>query len=173
MLGLERKIVRLVTHQKEWTTLFEREEKLIRRALGDTALAVEHIGSTSIDGIDAKPIIDIMVGIVDLGEIEKCILPLEKLGYEYRGEQGIIGRPYFRKGTGDISTHHLSVVALGGEVWRRHLAFRDHLRRNPRAAQRYAELKKDLAAKFKDDRAAYTDGKTAFIEEILRQTLLV
>ena len=168
MLGLERKSVKLVFHQKKWKTLFEREEKLIRSALGDFALAIEHIGSTSIPRLPAKPIIDIMVGVRALTEIEKCVAPLGKIDYEYRGERGIAGRPFFRKGTIEATTHHLSVVEFGGEIWRRHLSFRDYLRENREAAIRYGELKKDLAAAFKDDRQAYTDGKTGFVEEILR-----
>ena len=168
MLGLDRKTVLLVPYQEEWKKLFDSEERLIRGALGETALAVEHIGSTSIPGIKAKPIIDIMVGIRDLSELEKAIPALEKIGYEYRGEQGIKGRPFFRKGTVTASTYHLSVVEHGGEIWRKHKGFRDYLLKHKDAARKYNELKRNLAAEFKDDREAYTDGKTKFVEEILR-----
>jgi GrpB-like predicted nucleotidyltransferase (UPF0157 family) len=118
MLGSNRKGVELVSHQKAWKTFFEREAGAIRRALGDLILGVEHIGSTSIPEIEAKPIIDIIVGIKSLSLIENCILPLEKIGYEYRGEHGVKNRPFFRKGTFAASTHHLSVVEYGGEIWR-------------------------------------------------------
>ena len=168
MLGLDRKTVVLVPHRAEWKELYKREEKLIRAALGDLAPAIEHIGSTSISGIEAKPIIDIMVGVGVLSDLEKAIPALEAIGYEYRGEQGIKGRPFFRKGTATTSSHHLSVVELGGEVWIKHIAFRDYLREKPEAARRYGELKKNLAAGFRHNREAYTDGKTAFVEEILR-----
>jgi GrpB-like predicted nucleotidyltransferase (UPF0157 family) len=168
MLGLDRKIVELVPHQEEWKTLFEREEALIREACGDFALAIEHIGSTAIPNLAAKPIIDIMVGVRDLSEAEKFLRqPLEKIGYEYRGETGIAGRLYFRKGTATASTHHLSLVEKGGEIWRRHILFRDYLRANAEAARSYNELKKNLAIKFKDRREDYTNGKTEFVEEIL------
>jgi GrpB-like predicted nucleotidyltransferase (UPF0157 family) len=160
MLGLDRKIVELVPHREEWKTLFEREEKLIREACGDFALAVEHIGSTAIPKLVAKPIIDIMVGVRDLSAVEK-------FHYEYRGEAGIAGRRYFRKGDSAVSTHHLTIAELGGEIWRRHILFRDYLRANEEAARSYNELKKNLAIKFKDRRADYTNAKTEFVEEIL------
>ena len=169
MLGLDRKIVELVSYQKEWKTLFEREEKSIRAAVGDFALAIEHIGSTAIPNLVAKPIIDIMVGVRDLSEVEKFLRePLEKIGYEYRGEAGIAGRLYFRKGTATVSTHHLSLVGFGGDIWKRQIAFRNYLREHPQAARKYDELKKDLAMKFRDNREAYTNAKTEFVEEILR-----
>jgi GrpB-like predicted nucleotidyltransferase (UPF0157 family) len=168
MLGLDRKIVELVSHRKEWKTLFEREAELIREVAGDFALAIEHIGSTAIPNLVAKPIIEIMVGVGDLADVEKFLrLPLGKIGYESRGEAGIAGRHYFRKGTATASTHHLSLVELGGGVWKRHIAFRNYLREHPQAARRYAALKKDLATRFRDNREAYTNGKTEFVEEIL------
>jgi GrpB-like predicted nucleotidyltransferase (UPF0157 family) len=168
MLGLDRKSVELVAHRKEWKTLFEREEKLLRSALGDYARAIEHIGSTAIPKLVAKPIIDILIGVDDLSEVEKYLPELSQIGYEYRGEAGIAGRRYFRKGTFAVSTHHLSIVEKGGEIWRRHILFRNYLRANREAARAYNELKKQLAIKFKDRREDYTNGKTAFVEEILR-----
>jgi GrpB-like predicted nucleotidyltransferase (UPF0157 family) len=168
MLGLNRKSVELIPHKKEWKTLYEQEEKLLRLAVGDFLIAIEHIGSTAIPQIVAKPIIDIMIGVPGLATLEKCLLPLEKIGYEYRGEQGITGRPFFRKGTPTVSTHHLSVVQYDGEIWSKHLLFRDYLREHTEAARKYNELKKDLAIKFKDNREAYTNGKTEFVEEVLR-----
>ncbi|HLL99758.1 MAG TPA: GrpB family protein [Pyrinomonadaceae bacterium] len=170
MLGLDRKSVLLVPHRKAWKTLFEREEKLLRSALGDYAAAIEHIGSTAIPDIAAKPIIDILVGVEagDLSEVEKYLPPLARIGYEYRGEAGTAGRRYFRKGTAAaVSTHHLSIAERGGEIWRRHILFRDYLRAEPEAARAYAELKKNLAIKYKERREDYTDGKTGFVEEIL------
>ncbi|HEY0429570.1 MAG TPA: GrpB family protein [Pyrinomonadaceae bacterium] len=170
MLGLDRKSVKLVSHKKEWKTLFEREEKLLRDALGRLALAVEHIGSTAIPEIKAKPIIDIMVGVRDLPDVEKCLSPLEKIGYEYLGEMGVAGRHYFRKGTSTISTHHLNIVELGGDFWKNHIFFRDYLRENAEAARQYDKLKNDLATKYKDNRESYTDGKTEFVGEILQKS---
>jgi len=140
---------------------------LLRAAVGDFALAIEHIGSTAIPRLAAKPIIDIMVGVGDLPAVEKYLLPLEQIGYEYRGEAGIAGRRYFRKGTLTASTHHLSLVEFGGDVWTRQITFRNYLRDDAEAAAEYGALKKDLAVKYKDDREAYTNGKTKFIEEIL------
>jgi GrpB-like predicted nucleotidyltransferase (UPF0157 family) len=170
MLGLDRKIVELVSYKKEWKTLFQKEKKLLLSAIGDFAPAVEHIGSTAIPQLEAKPIIDIMIGVRDFSEVEKYLSPLRKIGYEYRGELGIKGRPFFRKGTATASTHHLSLVRFGGEIWTRQLFFRDYLLEHAEAARSYGELKRDLAAKFKNDREAYTNAKTEFIEEILRKS---
>lgn len=168
MLGLNRKSVELAAHRKEWKALYEQEEKLLRRAFGELLMGVEHIGSTAIAQIVAKPIIDIMVGVRDLAEVESRLSPLAAIGYEYRGESGIVGRRYFRKGTPAVSTHHLSATEYGGNLWRKHLLFRDYLREHREAAGRYDELKKELATKFKNNREAYTDAKTEFVEEILR-----
>jgi len=168
MLGLNRKSVKLVAHEKKWKTLYEREEKLLRLAVGEFLISIEHIGSTAIPQIVAKPIIDVIVGVENLTDVEKYLLPLKKIGYEYRGEQGIVGRPFFRKGPEAVSTHHLSVVRFGGEIWRKHLLFRDYLRRHTEAARRYDELKKELAVKFKNNREAYTNGKTEFVADVLR-----
>jgi GrpB-like predicted nucleotidyltransferase (UPF0157 family) len=110
MLGLDRKSVLLVPHQIQWKSLFELESALLRETIGDYVVAVEHIGSTAIIGLEAKPIIDILVGMQKAEDAEKCVAPLAQIGYEYRGEQGIGGRFYFRKGTGEVSTHHLNIA---------------------------------------------------------------
>jgi GrpB-like predicted nucleotidyltransferase (UPF0157 family) len=145
--------------------MFAREEARLRAALGGLVAAVEHVGSTAVCGISAKPVIDIAAAVLEIADAGKCVAPLEGLGYEYRGEHGIPGRHYFTRG--DPRTHHLHVVELGGEVWRDHLLFRNHLRRHPRVAREYDELKKRLAEEYPEDRGAYTEGKAAFIRSVL------
>ncbi len=169
MLGLDRKSIELVPHQTEWKSLFESEADLLREILGDYNVAIEHIGSTAISGLEAKPIIDILVGVQKLEDAEKCIVPLARIGYEYRGEQGIVGRFYFRKGTADVSTHHLNIVEMTSEFWRGHLLFRDYLRQHADAAQSYGELKRGLALKHKGNRPAYTEAKADFIKSVLEK----
>ena len=169
MIGLDRKSVELVPHRAEWKTLFESEANLLREAIGKSVVAIEHIGSTAVFGLDAKPIIDILVGVQKLKDAEKCIAPLTEIGYEYRSEQGIAGRFYFRKGIADVSTHHLHMFEMTSDFWRSHLLFRDYLRQHPNAVKDYGKLKKELAVKYNNNRPAYTEAKAAFIESILKK----
>ncbi|MFQ6000681.1 MAG: GrpB family protein [Anaerolineae bacterium] len=163
--------IRLVDYDPKWPILYEEEKASILGAIGDFILDIQHIGSTAVPGLGAKPIIDIMVAIRGLALIEKCIQPLQTIGYEYRGEYGIPGRHFFRKPPGDLGgrTHHLHMVERESDFWERHILFRDSLRAHPEEAQRYYELKKQLAAKFVSDRDAYTDAKTSFIESVFKK----
>ena len=166
MLGLKKGVVELFPHNELWHELFAGEKGRLQNSIGEMILAIEHIGSTSICGISAKPILDIAVGIEKYSDGEKCIKLLKDLGYEYRGEHGISGRHYFVKG--EPRTHHLHMVALNSDFWRSHLLFRDYLRRNPAAAGEYDKLKKELSEKYQNDRDAYLGGKADFIEKILK-----
>lgn len=169
MLGLDRKSIELVEHRAEWKSLFESEADLLNAAAGNYIVAIEHIGSTSINGLEAKPIIDILAGVRKLADAEECVAPLAEIGYEYRGESGIAGRFYFRKGTGDVSTHHLNIVETKSDFWREHLLFRDYLRQHTDAAQIYGHLKRELALKHKGNRPAYTEAKAGFIKSVLEK----
>lgn len=165
MLGLRKGTVRLVPHAEVWHQLFAQEEARLRDALGGLAVSVEHVGSTAVCGLSAKPIIDIAVAVREIADAERCVAPLAGIGYEYRGENGIPGRHYFAKG--EPRTHHLHMVELSSEFWRAHLLFRDYLRRHPEAAREYDALKRRLAIEHAHDRGAYTEGKAAFIEGVL------
>lgn len=166
MLGLERGTVRLAPHEERWHELFAEEAGRLRAAAGEHVVAVEHVGSTAVCGLDAKPIIDIAVAVREIADAGRCVAPLRRIGYEYRGEQGIPGRHYF--GKGEPRTHHLHLVELGSDFWLSHLLFRDYLLRHRGAAEEYGELKKGLAEKYRGNREAYTEGKGAFIEGVLR-----
>jgi GrpB-like predicted nucleotidyltransferase (UPF0157 family) len=133
--------------------------------IGDYVLDIQHIGSTSVPGLIAKPILDIGIAIMDFEEGKRCIKPIESLGYEYKGENGIPGRHYFVKG--DPTTHHLHIVEIDSEEWKKNITFRDSLRKNEMLAKEYAKLKLELAEKFKYNREAYTDGKTDFVNYVL------
>lgn len=167
-LGLRQKIVRLDEPHPRWPEAFEAEAEAIRAALGDTALAIEHIGSTSIPGIVAKPIIDMMAGLRRLEDVKLCRGPLERLGYDYAGEQ-VEGDYIF--GKGKERTFLLHMVEMDGYRWRRNLAFRDRLRDDPRLARQYAELKQRLAAAHSEDRALYADKKMPFINSVVGEEL--
>jgi GrpB-like predicted nucleotidyltransferase (UPF0157 family) len=157
----------MVPYDEAWPSLFLEERRRIERALGPLVERIEHVGSTAVSGLASKPIIDIMVGVRSLREADRCIEPLERLSYEYRGEAGASGRLFFRKG--DPRTHHLHVAQVGGEFWVDHVAFRDYLRTHPQTAEEYARLKHELADRFRADWAAYTEGKSDFILEVLRR----
>ncbi|HEX8636524.1 MAG TPA: GrpB family protein, partial [Pyrinomonadaceae bacterium] len=124
MLGLPKGIVKLEPHTEQWRQFFADEAARIRAATGEIGAVIEHVGSTSISGIAAKPIIDIAVGVKKLEDGERCVAPLKNIGYKYRGEHGIAGRFYFVKG--EPRTHHLHLVEKDSDFWRSHLLFRDY-----------------------------------------------
>jgi GrpB-like predicted nucleotidyltransferase (UPF0157 family) len=165
ILGLRQGVVALVPHSEAWHDAFAEEAASIRAALGDRVKAIEHIGSTAVCGLSAKPIIDVAAGIDEPMRGAGWIADHEALGYEYRGESGVAGRSYFVKG--DPRTYHLHVLHLQSEAWRNHIAFRDCLRANGEVAKEYEQLKRALAARHRNDRESYTRGKAAFIRHIL------
>jgi GrpB-like predicted nucleotidyltransferase (UPF0157 family) len=163
--------VKVVDYDPNWPLIFEAERAKILSVIEKTVVAVEHIGSTAVPGLGAKPIIDIMVGIRHLSDAQGCIGPLETIGYEYVSEyeDSIPERRYFRKGPSNVPNkhYHLHMVEYDSDFWRRHLLFRDFLRAHPHAAREYHRLKKELAAKYRLNREAYTEAKTSFIESIV------
>jgi GrpB-like predicted nucleotidyltransferase (UPF0157 family) len=166
MLGLKKGVVELLPHDERWHRLFDEEKARLQEAIGENIISIEHVGSTSICGISAKPVLDIAVAIEKCADGEKCVEPLKDLGYEYRGENGISGRYYFVKGK--PRTHHLHMLLVDSAALQNHLLFRDYLRRNPVAAKEYDKLKKELSEKYQNDRDAYLDGKAEFVERILK-----
>ena len=158
----------LKDYNSQWPEQFEEEAQHLRQATGKAVVAVEHIGSTAIPGLSAKPIIDILLVVSTLSAGEESVPALEALGYEYRGENGIPGRLFFRKGLVQYRrTHHLHLVEMGHEQRSSLLSFRDYLRTHPDEAGRYDALKRELSVRFREDRSAYSDGKTAFINAML------
>jgi GrpB-like predicted nucleotidyltransferase (UPF0157 family) len=166
MLGLPSKIVCACPYNPEWPRVFREEQARLRACIGGYVLDIQHVGSTSIPGMAAKPILDIGIAVADFEEAAQCIQPLQQLGYLYRGENSIPRRHYFVKG--DPITHHLHMVELGSDQWATAICFRDHLREHAEIARAYATLKQRLAEQFPTDRSAYQDGKAAFIAEVLR-----
>lgn len=169
ILGLEKGVVRLSSYSPEWADAFEEEKRLLVDAVGNYIIDIQHIGSTAIPDMIAKPIIDIGIAIEDFDEGKRCIEPIESLGYIYKGENGIPRRHYFVKG--DPTSYHLHIVEHKSEEWRKNIIFRDALRTDKDLANDYAKLKIKLAEKFKNDRVAYTDGKTEFVLNVLADSL--
>lgn len=165
MIGLEAGVVRLVPYTAEWKRLFEEEKTLLQTAIGQYVLDIQHVGSTSIPGMVAKPILDIGIAVTSFEEARVCISPVEQLGYEYKGEFGIPRRHYFVKG--DPRTHHIHMNEMGSPDWENQVLFRDYLMQHPESAEEYAALKMELAQRYPTDREAYLDGKAPFIEQVL------
>jgi GrpB-like predicted nucleotidyltransferase (UPF0157 family)/predicted RNA-binding protein associated with RNAse of E/G family len=168
-----RRPVVIVDYDPRWPTIYSREKDRILRVVGNKVVAMEHVGSTAVPGLGAKPIIDIMVAVRQLSEAEECIEPLKTIGYEYvpEYEKELPERRYFRKGPEGVRNRHfhLHMVQHGGDFWKQHLMFRDYLRCHRDVARQYWELKSGLADKHSLDREAYTKAKTCFIESILMQ----
>jgi GrpB-like predicted nucleotidyltransferase (UPF0157 family) len=140
--------------------------------LGANLLEIHHIGSTSIPGLHAKPVIDMLAVVADLAAVDQCADAMEQLGYEAMGEFGIEGRRYFRRdnSTGR-RTHQVHTFAEGSPHVLRHLAFRDFMRAHATLAGQYGELKQRLAKVHAHDMAAYMDGKDGFIKEMESRAL--
>ena len=158
----------IVEYDPDWPLRFEAARSAIKKAVGPLLLSIEHVGSTAVPGLAAKPIIDIMPGVRSFEDGFACVEPLESIGYEYRGENGIPGRHYFNHYEGD-RIQHVHMAAVGSDFWTRHVVFRDYLRAHPDVAQQYSELKYSLAERYQTDRVAYTEAKpslsTAFCSE--------
>lgn len=161
----------IVEYDLRWQTLFAAEAARIKAALDkDLIVAIEHIGSTAVLGLAAKPIIDLMIGVRSLVDAQSAISPLEALGYLYWRENPDPTRIFFVKGmppSGTQRTHHVHIVEVNGEFWQR-LLFRDYLRIHEDEAQRYEALKRELAARFPNDRQRYTDGKSEYIQAVMQ-----
>ncbi len=166
MIGLERGVVKLTPYTTEWQRCFEGERVLLHAAIGQYVLDIQHVGSTSIPGMIAKPIIDIGIAVSSFEQAKVCIQPIVQLGYEYRGEHKTPQRHYFVKG--DPRTHHLHMNEIDSRNWENLVLFRDTLIRCPRMAEEYAALKAELAQRHPTDRVAYLDGKAPFIERVLQ-----
>jgi GrpB-like predicted nucleotidyltransferase (UPF0157 family) len=149
--------------------MYEEERARISNAIGEYLIDIQHIGSTSIPDLGAKPILDIMPVIRDTSLVAQCVEPLAALDYAYFGENGIPGRHYFRKPADITSPHkvHLHILEKGHDQWAMMLLFRDYLRMHPESAQQYDTLKRELAARYGSDRVGYTDAKESFVKSII------
>lgn len=170
-IGLQRGTVKLVAHNPKWAECFSEEKELLSKTLGEKILDLRHIGSTSIPGILAKPILDILAAVKTLADVEAFTQDLNKVGYEDKGDGGVLGRRFFVRGGEAKRTHHLNFCEMNSFFWESHLAFRGYLRRHSDAAKEYSALKRGLADRFPNDRGAYTTGKGEFIRSILNRVM--
>ena len=159
--------VSIVPYDSTWPGRFEAEAERIERALDGLPIRLEHIGSTSIPGLAAKPVIDILAGRPPRSRVEPYIAAMKQLGYEHMGSYGVPGRNYFRRGK--PRSHHVHMVPWTGPLWREHLLFRDHLRAHPDVRREYEALKYELAVRFAHDKKLYQDEKGPYIKRVIRE----
>ena len=150
-----------------WPASFEMLRKRVAPVLGELAVRIEHVGSTSVPGLAAKPVIDLDVLLRTAAELPEAIHRLEAIGYEHEGDKGIVGRHAFRARDPDDIPHHLYVCVPECAEFARHVALRDYLRSHPDDARRYGELKTQLAARHPEDVNAYMAGKDALVRELV------
>ena len=151
----------IVEYDPAWPTEFELLRDRAADAVGDVVVAIEHVGSTAVPRLAAKPVIDLVV-VVEPVDVQTAVERLVEIGYVHRGNLGVEGREAF-SAPEDERRHHLYVSPTDSEELRAQLAFRDRLRRDAALAAEYEALKRELAVRFRDDRPAYTEAKTDFV----------
>ncbi|CAN5843066.1 hypothetical protein BH23ACT11_BH23ACT11_06460 [soil metagenome] len=165
-------LIHLVPYDSDWPARFEEERDRIEAVIGRWVIEIEHVGSTAIPGLDAKPVVDIMVGLRSMADADCCVEPLVGLGYSYWADGA---EPHHRLFVNFIDaertarTHNLHLVQYRGWYWTGRLLFRDHLIADPKNAQEYAQLKRELAERFREDREAYTAAKTEFVAAVVER----
>lgn len=173
MIGLKRGTVRLTVHQDEWIGEAENTIEELKKLLGRTAIDIQHIGSTAIPSIQAKPIIDIVIGVRELNDIRPYMERLKEKGFIFRGED-VSGQVLFVKGNfeKDLRTHHIHAVKWNGDAWNNYINFRDYLNVFPEKALVYNDCKQRLAIQFPSNRSSYTEGKKKLIDTFLEEAKL-
>ncbi|MDL0138078.1 GrpB family protein [Halobacterium salinarum] len=167
MVGLARDTVELEPHDSAWHDAYKREAQRLRELVGDRVLDFQHVGSTAVDGLPAKPVIDVLAVVDDDSTADDLAVVLAAHGYEHRPNDDVPDRVFLAKGPRSERTHYLSLVTRDSDCYREQIAFRDALRSSPDRREEYAELKRELAAEHADDRRAYTAAKSASIERML------
>jgi GrpB-like predicted nucleotidyltransferase (UPF0157 family) len=153
-----------------WPAKFVEEMQRLQNEIGELIEEIQHIGSTSVTGLAAKPIIDILIVVPNISVVQHCILPLERLGYSYHGEGGIADRHFFRKPPhGFDRDFHIHMIERSNEQYEFYIFFRDYLQAHAEARQAYADLKRELAARFGSDRTSYTAAKHDFIRLLIEK----
>ncbi|MEK0316260.1 GrpB family protein [Cohnella sp. 56] len=169
---MSNKPVVIEEHNYNWPIIFNGLATILKAHLGGLIIDIEHVGSTSVPGLAAKPIIDLDIVVDSMTNLSEIIDKLSELGYYHEGNLGIEGREAFGRIDGRVpydqsnqlkQEHHLYVCNNESEAYTKHIRFRDLLRRNPKLANEYAMLKKKLATQYKYNRQAYTEGKTQFV----------
>lgn len=162
--------IRLTEFSDNWALMYEVEAQFLKTIFKDDIIKCEHFGSTAVQGMKAKPVIDMIFIVKDIEKIDSFNEEMKNLGYEAAGEWGITGRRLFRKG-GENRSHHLHFYQFDNPQIERHLIFRDYLRSHPAEAARYTKFKEELAKRF-DDTSEYSQAKKAFVKEMEKKALV-
>ena len=168
MIGLKTDVVELLPYTPEWSEEFQKEKQLLFELLSDFSIIVEHVGSTSLIGCPAKPVIDVFVGVESLDIAEKMIPILTSNGYI--NKFNVPNEIYFKKTANGLTTHHIHIADVHGEVWDSQILFRDYLNSHPDKLHEYIELKTRLALMHPNERDLYSAGKKEFIENCIYET---
>ena len=164
---MQTKKVVVLPYDETWKAEFEKIKTEIEGALGELIIGVEHVGSTAVEGMSAKPCIDLDVIIEDYSDFDSVVTRLEKIGYIHEGDLGIKGREAFKYAhKPDLMTHHLYVCAQDSEELHRHITFRNFLRSHSEAVEKYSAIKKRAAELFPNDIDKYIEYKSPCIEEL-------
>ena len=170
MSGLKRHTVMLVEHNPDWDTIAAECCQAVRKACAELVVDVQHVGSTAVPDLPAKPIFDIVAGVLSLDSIPELVRRLGGIGYTYRRDHGDAGGHLLvMDSSPGVRVIHLHLVEHNSNQWRNYLAFRELLRHRPGIRNRYAELKRELAKLYPNDREAYAAGKTDFIRNALEE----
>ena len=161
--------IRLSEYDQNWVQMFEDEAKILKEIFGEEIIRFEHFGSTSVPGMKAKPVIDMMCLVKDIRNIDTFNEQMRLLGYDVAGEWGIQDRRLFRKG-GENRTHHIHVYQYDNPQIERHLIFRDYLRTHPKEVEHYRSFKEELAERY-DETAFYSKAKKPFVEKMEQRAL--
>jgi GrpB-like predicted nucleotidyltransferase (UPF0157 family) len=163
--------IRIVPYDPSWPDRFDEERDILEREIGVYLTGpVEHVGSTAVPGLAAKPVIDVMAGVGSLVASRPAIPILGRLDYCYFPYRADVMH-WFCKPSPQFRTHHLHLVPFRSPLWNERIAFRDYLRRHPVVAAEYARLKEELAERYRHDREAYTEAKTPFVERTVANAL--
>lgn len=171
MLGLDNTLVNIVPHDSEWNLEYAKEAERLKQLLGDYALDIQHVGSTSIPEIEAKPIIDIAVAVKDIETLYTLIPILEKAGYNVKNSIVESQRLLAIKGDPKNRTHYIHLEVKDGEYWKNHILFRDYLIKHLELAKEYEKIKINAYKLFKDNRIKYSDFKNSFIRKVVNQAI--
>jgi GrpB-like predicted nucleotidyltransferase (UPF0157 family)/SAM-dependent methyltransferase len=168
ILGQHKRDISMVPYQPGWVEIYDRESGILKEALGDKAMRIEHIGNTSISGMIAKPVVDIMLAVSSLPQAVELVPLLESLGYLYRAHDTVPERLFFAKESSpEVRTHHLNLTELCSGFWINQLTFRDYLRTHDHIAVEYGELKQDIAARYAQPKVLNPESKTPFVTRVL------
>lgn len=169
MLGLHKSSVAVFPYDEQWPIEFEKEKRILSEILKDFNVEIEHVGSTSIPGLSAKPIIDIAIGVKDEETLFKIEPVMADAGYDILNDYETKGEILARKGPPECRTHYIHMQLIGSEYWDEFMYFKRYLLEHPKEIKKYESLKKKLSQKYAEERKKYTEGKNEYISSILKK----